>query len=57
MFRYAQRFTDEQIAILEEKLRKKKCLFLKDGKVWLRRWYRDAILSINPAESRQTVKP
>ncbi len=52
MFRYAQRFSDEQIGAVEEYLRSQGRLFSQQGSLWLRRRYRDAVLSIDVNQSR-----
>jgi len=57
ILRCTQGLTSEQITILKKELRMRRQLFLKDGTPWLRRWYRDALLSIDPPNRRPSEKP
>ncbi len=46
MFRYAQGFSEEQIESLRERLEKSGRTFIRQGTPWLKRQYRDALVSI-----------
>ncbi len=50
MFRYAQGFTEEQVDLLREHLETAERIFHRDGKQWVTRRFRDALLSIRKGE-------
>jgi FkbM family methyltransferase len=47
MFRYTQNFTDAEIRALEAELHRQQRTFTEDGRLWLRRLYRDAVLTVD----------
>ena len=52
MFEYAQRFSEAQLEDLKNHLEKNGRLYVRQGRFWLRRAYRDALISIRKEEGK-----